>query len=140
MLTVAMPMDSHSAQVCRLEVVNTGRRRRWSFEEKLRIVEEGYRGHRQASATARRHDISQSLLFRWRKAFRQGHLGLAPVEPDLLPAVIAPDEDPDDDDDDGSSTPSGRMEIVTKDGGRVIVGAGVDASALARVLGVLDRR
>jgi len=39
-----MNMDSHSAQVCRLEVVGTGRRRRWSFEEKLRIVEESLRG------------------------------------------------------------------------------------------------
>jgi transposase len=58
-----MDMDSHSAQVCRLEVVNTGRRRRWSFEEKLRIVEESFGGHRQATATARRHDISQSLLW-----------------------------------------------------------------------------
>ena len=128
-------MDSHSAQVCRLEVVNTDRRRRWSFEEKLRIVEESYRGHRQASATARRYDISQSLLFRWRKAFRQGRLGMAPDEPDLVPAIITRD-----DDDDGCSTPIGRMEIVTRHGGRVIVDADVDAGALARVLEVLDRR
>ena len=133
-------MDSHSAQVCRLEVVNTGRRRRWSFEEKLRIVEESYRGHRQASATARRHDISQSLLFRWRKAFRQGRLDMALDEADLVPAIITQDDDPDDDDDDGSSTPGVRMEIVTERGGRVIVDADVDAGTLARVLEVLDRR
>ena len=49
-----------SAQVYRLEVVDTGRRRRWSFEEKLRIVEESHQGHRQVSATARRHGISDS--------------------------------------------------------------------------------
>ena len=133
-----MDMDSPSAQVCRLEVVSTGRRRRWSFEEKLRIVEESYRGHRQASATARRHDISQSLLFRWRKAFRQGRLGLASDEPDLVPAIITQDDDPEDDD--GSSTPGGRMEIVTERGGRVIVDADVDAGALARVLEVLGRQ
>jgi len=131
-----MPMDSHNAQVCRLEVVYTGRRRRWSFDEKLRIVEESYQGHRQASATARRHDISQSLLFRWRKAFRQGRLGMAPDEPDLVPAIVIRDDDPDD----GSSTPIGRMEIVTGRGLRVIVDADVDAGALARVLEVLDRR
>ena len=35
---------------------------------------------------------------------------------------------------------AGRMEIVAKRGGRVIVGADVDAGALARVLDVLDRR
>ena len=135
MLTVTMDMDSHS--VCRLEVVNTGRRRRWSFEEKLRIVEESYRGHRQASATARRHGISLSLLFRWRKAFRQGRLGMSPTAPDLVPAVITRDEASDDD---GLPMHGGRMEIVTRRGGRVIVGVDVDASALARVLDVLDRR
>lgn len=45
-------MDSHkdSAQVCCLEVVDTGRRRRWSFEEKLRIVEESFQSYRQAIA------------------------------------------------------------------------------------------
>ncbi len=61
-----------SFQVQRLEVVNTGRRRRWSVAEKLRIVEESFQGHRQVSATARRHDISPSLLFSWRKALREG--------------------------------------------------------------------
>jgi transposase len=134
-----MDMDSHSAQVCRLEVVNTGRRRRWSFEEKLWIVEESFRGHRQASATARRHDISQSLLFRWRRAFRQGRLGMTSAEPDLVPAVITPDDDTDEEDDDHPVS-AGRMEIVTRGGGRVIVGADVDAGALARVLEVLARR
>ena len=60
-----------SFQVQRLEVVNTGRRRRWSLDEKLRIVEDSFQGHRQVSATARRHDISPSLLFSWRKAFQE---------------------------------------------------------------------
>jgi transposase len=133
-------MDSHSAQICRLEVVDTGRRRRWSFEEKLRIVEESYRGHRQVSATARRHDISRSLLFRWRKAFREGRLDMAPDAPSLVPAIITPDDGSNDDDEDGSSAPVGRMEIVIERGGRVIVDADVDAGALARVLEVLDRR
>ena len=35
-----MASHTHSAQVERLEVVDTGRRRRWSEEEKLRIVAE----------------------------------------------------------------------------------------------------
>ena len=139
LLTVAMPMDSHRSQVCRLEVVDTGRRRRWSFEEKLRIVEESYRGHREVSATARRHDVSRSLLFRWRKAFREGRVGMAADEPSLVPAIITRDDDLDDDDS-ASSRLRGRMEIVTGRGGRVIVGADVDAGALTRVLEVLDRR
>ena len=124
-----MDMHSHSAQVCRLEVVNTGRRRRWSLEGKLRIVAESFSGHRQASATARRHEISQSLLFRWRRAFREGGLGLTEEPAGLVPAVVTPEVSPAD-----HVLPAGggQMEILTKDGGRVIVGADVDAGALAR--------
>ncbi|MEZ5933642.1 MAG: transposase [Alphaproteobacteria bacterium] len=72
-----MPMDSHSAQICRLEVVDTGGRRRWSFAEKVRIVEESCRGYRGVSATARRHDILRSLLFRWRMTSRRSGRGPA---------------------------------------------------------------
>ncbi len=61
------------------------------------------------------------------------------AEPDLVPAVITPDDDTDDEDDDRPVS-AGRMEIVTRGGGRVIVGADVDAGALARVLEVLARR
>ena len=49
-----------------------GRRRRWSDEDKIRIVEESLRGHRQGSATARRYGISRSLLTIWRREYRAG--------------------------------------------------------------------
>jgi hypothetical protein len=39
-----MDIDSDSVQVSRLEVINTGRRRRWSVSEKRRIVEESLSG------------------------------------------------------------------------------------------------
>ncbi|MGK7651937.1 transposase [Roseovarius sp. B08] len=42
-------------------------RRHWSDADKLRIVEESFLGHRQASATARRHGISRSLITTWRR-------------------------------------------------------------------------
>jgi transposase len=58
-----MASHTHSAQVERLEVVDTGRRRRWSQEEKLPIVGERLSGPRLVSATARRYGISTSLLF-----------------------------------------------------------------------------
>ena len=53
----------------RIEVVETGRRRRWSDEEKLKIVLESLASPRLVSATARRHGISRSQLV-WRRAFR----------------------------------------------------------------------
>jgi len=54
-----MTGHNDSVLVHRLEVVNTGRRRRWSLDEKLRIVAESYEGHRQVSAVARRHNLSR---------------------------------------------------------------------------------
>src|SRR5258708_38919328 len=65
-------MDSHkhSTQVERLEVIETGRRRRWSDDEKLRIVMESLQTPRAISSTARRHGISRSLLMMWRRSFR----------------------------------------------------------------------
>jgi transposase len=45
-----MDSDKRSAQVERLQVVDTGRRRRWSEEEKLKIVVESFQGPRQVAA------------------------------------------------------------------------------------------
>jgi transposase len=127
-------MDRHkgSAQVQRLEVVEVGRRRRWTSEAKQRIVEESLAGWRQASATARRHGISSSLLFAWRKAYRAGTL-VGAVRAGFVPAVVV--EEP--------ARPTApapsRIEIVTPNGHRLFVDAGVDEAALARVLAVLAR-
>ncbi len=134
-----MPSHTDSAQVCRLEVVDTGRRRRWSFEEKLRIVEESHQGDRQVSATARRHGISASLLFSWRRDFREGRLGGGDF-PDLVPAVVLPDLELPSVPTFSKPVANGRMEIVIGDDRRVIVNADVDGPALARVLKVLGRR
>ena len=130
-------MDSHtdSAQVRRLEVVQTGRRRRWSEDEKLRIVLESLQGPQQSSATARRHGISPSLLFTWRRAFGAVR-GASDQRPGFVPAVVRPEErtaSP-------GATATGRMVIVLAGGRRIIVDAGVDAAALARVLEALEPR
>src|SRR6476619_8484543 len=64
-------MDSHKLRAfSRLEVVETGRRRRFSEDEKLKIVMESLAVPRLVSATARRHGISRSLLLTWRRAFQ----------------------------------------------------------------------
>lgn len=128
-------MENQGSSFCRLKVVASGRYRRRSFEEKLRIVEESFCGDRQVTATAHRHGISRSLLFKWRRAYRAGELGRSGASPCLAPTVMK--------DDVASASPSsqgGPMEIVTSMGCRVIVGSDVDAAALLRVLGVLESR
>jgi transposase len=130
-----MAGHTHGAQVQRLDVVEAGRRRRWSEDEKLRIVAESFGGPRLVSATARRHGISPSLLYTWRRAFRAERIGSEDVAPGFVPAMIMAETQPD-----SSAPPTGRMEIVVAKGRRIIVDAGVDAAALARVIAVLDRR
>jgi transposase len=122
--------DSH--YVSRLEVVDTGRRRRWTSSEKLRIVEESFSGSRRASETARRYGISNTLLFAWRKAYREGRIGDAAVA-GFVPATIVGEPQ------ERSRSPGrGRMVIVSGNGRRVIVGPDVDVSALLRVLQALE--
>ena len=133
-------MDSHkhSAQVERLEVIETGRRRRWSDDEKLRIVMESLRTPRAISSTARRHGISRSLLVTWRRAFRLEPTGPEAQAAGFVPAMIvaAAETVPTMD----AALASGRMVIVVDKDRRVIVDTSVDATALARVLQVLERR
>lgn len=130
-----MASHTHSDQVQRLDVVETGRRRRWSEDEKLRIVAESLSGPRLVSATARRYGISPSLLYTWRRAFRAERIGSEDLAHGFVPAMIIPETRPD-----SGACPTGRMEIVVAKGRRIIVDAGVDAAALARVIAVLDRR
>jgi len=133
-------MDSHTHSAFgKLEVVQTGRRRRWSEDEKVRIVLESLAGPRLVAATARRHGISRSQLLAWRRLLRAERSG--PV-PGFVPAMIVPDPPTATPKTTSRSAKPGddRIEIVLARGRRIIIGTGVDAVALSRVLDVLERR
>src|SRR2546430_9803237 len=89
-------MDSHkhSTLVERLELIETGRRRRWSDDEKLRIVLESLQAPRPISSTARRHGISRSLLMTWRRSFRLGSNRPDAQQAGFVPALVIPAETP----------------------------------------------
>src|SRR5215203_4368606 len=129
-------MDSHkrSTQLERLEVVETGRRRRWSDDEKLRIVTESLQTPRAISSTARRHGISRSLLVTWRRSFLPEPSCPGAPQAGFMPVVVAASETAPAID---AAPASGRMVIVVGKDRRVIVDSSVDAAALARVLQVL---
>src|SRR5512133_3368384 len=65
-----------------------GRRRRWSDEDKGRIVAESYAPGAVVSEVARRHGISPQHLFVWRKAARAGVLSLPADEAPLFVPVV----------------------------------------------------
>ncbi|MGH6644788.1 MAG: IS66-like element accessory protein TnpA [Bradyrhizobium sp.] len=137
-----MDMHKDSSLVHRLEIVETGRRRRFSEAEKRRVVEESYAGSRLASATARRHGISVPLLFSWRRAYVQDRLGGAAL-PDLdaepigfVPAVVADRPSTRG----AASRAASGFELIARSGERIVLGSDFDAVALARLLDVLERR
>ena len=59
------------SEVRRIELITgTGRRRRWSREDKARIVVESFTGGVSVSEVARRHGLSPQQLFAWRHEAR----------------------------------------------------------------------
>lgn len=70
-------MDAHedTRRIEVLSVTDTGRRRRWTDDEKSRIVEESHRDGETLAEVARRHEISRSQLYDWRHRFKHGLLG-----------------------------------------------------------------
>jgi len=125
-------MDSHTYNVEKLAIVETGRRRRWSDAGKLRIVTESLVGPRLASATARRHGISPGQLFTWRRDLRVQR-SQPPIESPQMVRVCVEDSPK------TSGLPSA-VEIVLPSGIRLVVAPDVDPTALARIMTVLAPR
>jgi transposase len=111
-------------------------RRRWRRVEKQAVVAET--GAASVPSVARRHGVSSSLVFRWRRELGLGRreTAAAPAKvfvPALLPAP-APSVSP------VSALGGGVIEIVLAQGHRVRVDGSVDAQAWKRVVAVLDGR
>ena len=130
-----MDILTDSRQVRRLDVVDTGRRRRWSRTEKLRIVEESFSGPRLVSATARHHGLSKQLLFSWRKAYREGRLGGCQVD-GFVPARLVPEVQSTTER--AAPAAAGTLEVVTANGRRVIMDHNVDVAVLLRIMRGLE--
>lgn len=79
-----MTIDTHSRFVGRLAVVETGRRRRWTPEQKAAIVAESFSDAASVCAVARRHGLVPSQLFAWRKMARSP----APQAAGFVPAMM----------------------------------------------------
>jgi len=127
------------SQIEVLTVTDTGRRRRWTEAEKVRIVEESYAAPRMASATARRHGISRSLLTRWRREAREGLLSSDQDQVRFAPVTVTNSEPVHPPTDERRPADTCRVEIALPNGRRLMVDAAVDAPVLARLIQVLDR-
>jgi len=56
------------------------RRRRWTTEQKLTIIEQSFEPGETVSSAARRHGVAPNLLYRWRRLLSEG--GAAAVDSD----------------------------------------------------------
>jgi transposase len=115
-------------------------RRFWSSEEKRRMVAESFAPGASVSKVAQRYGVNANLLFTWRRQEGRSNAVGGAERLQLLPVTVA-------DADAGTAAGAaatqsqvGRMEIVLIGGERIIVGADVDASSLARVAKALSRR
>lgn len=113
-------------------------RRRWSTEQKRRIVAETFESGASVSLVARRHDLNTNTLFTWRRDATRAAGAMIEAAPRFVPARIGAEaaaiaRQP-------GGDGAGRMEIVLPGGVRVIVAADFDATALGRVVQVLSRR
>ncbi len=117
------------------------RHRRWNEARKRRIVAESYQPGVSVSVVARRHDVNANQVFGWRRQYRELARAVGGFVPVVVsstegaePAALLPAPT------DTEPSASGRIEIALVDGSRVTVDRDVDAAALSRVLGVLERR
>jgi transposase len=117
-------------------------RRRWSEEDRARILAEAMAPGAIASHVARRFGVSTGQFYMWRKAMllRSAPVGVTPVlaKADFAearlsappPKLSAPSQIP----------TTGMMEITLPGGALVRVDAAVDSAALGRVLAALAGR
>ena len=91
---MTMSIDNEHGGFRRLEVVDTGRMRRWTVAAKVRIIEESLATDVSVSSVARRHGMAPSQLFGWRRQFlgvsSGGEASSAPHEPGFgfTPVVV----------------------------------------------------
>jgi transposase len=139
----------------RVEVLGVERRRRWTPEEKVAILDEAFGGRSSVAEVSERRGVSRALIYYWRRQAREGAIagvGMASsAEPSFVPVRIEPLMTP-------AVSPkaapmalprsrrrspplkagSGLVEIALCNGRTIKVDAGIDPEALARLVAVLD--
>jgi transposase len=70
-------------------ITSVERRRRWSREEKLRIVAESARPYRMVSQVARAHGIAPGQLFSWRRQLLAAAIESRGSDCGFVPVIVA---------------------------------------------------
>ena len=142
-------MDTIDTAVLAREVTLSPKRRRRSYsrEEKLRIVQETLKSGASASVVARRHDVNANLVFTWRRQHQEGSLvsvSRTPRKPRLLPVIVQPEAEHGPRKSDLAqrevlATSTGRIEIEFPGGGRLRTDGMVNADTLRAAIQALSQ-
>jgi transposase len=129
------PTLEPAGQVRRIEVITgAGRRRRWTVDDKARIVEETLKPGASVSEVARRHGLTPQQLFGWRREARKRSEASDDGGPSFVPAVMDPPSAP------GrrrqQAAPVAAIEL-DMGGVRVRIGTGAKASIVSAVIRAL---
>ena len=105
------------------------RRRRWSGEEKARIVAESFAPGVAASSVAVRHGLHRNQLYSWRRELREGACGVSTPGVSFAPIMLT-----------SPAAPARASAIEIALGGAVVrVVAGADVALLSDILRLLKR-
>lgn len=140
MSTLDHTLEPQAGGVRRLEVITgTGRRRRFSADDKARIIEETLAPGAVVSDVARRHGLTPQQLFTWRReARRRQVVPAAEASPAFVPAVVneASRKHESGKRKGRGSLASGIIEVEI-DGVTIRIGGGADAKTVAAVIRAL---
>ena len=129
--------------MARVEILQGRARRRWSAEDKRRLVAESFAPGETVHAVARRHGVNTSQLFTWRKRFRAqlGTPAALPPAPAFAAVEIAPVGAVPVAGDAGSepaaAAPAGLIEVELPRGARVRISGAVDPVVVTAALRAL---
>jgi len=128
-----MPSTVNSIEV----ITRVERRRRWSREEKQRLVAESARPDRTVSQVARAHGVAPNLLFTWRRQFLASAVEMAGASPSFVPVRLTAEDPASVEAQAVSSAVTTRLEIRLPSGIVITVVGEVASESLRQVLAAL---
>jgi transposase len=121
--------------MAQVEIFHERARRRWTEEDKRRLVAETLAPGATVHGVARRHGVNTSQLFTWRKQLR---VGIEPAVAGFAAVAITPATPPCVAD--AVPAPSGLIEIELVGGDRVRIAGAPDPAVVAAALRALTGR
>jgi transposase len=125
-----MPSTMNTVEV----ITRVERRRRWSREEKQRVVAESARPDRTVSQVARAHGVAPNLLFTWRRQFLAAAVAGDDASPSFVPVRLTEEAPGLPETGTEPSAAGGRLEIRLPSGIVINVIGEVASESLRRVL------